>query len=164
MPLTTYTAGEVLTAASLNANLVFAAANGKIIQVVQGTTSTTVSSSVATFVDTGLTATITPTTATSKILVWVNHAVNLRTSANIGNGLNVKLFRGATELQFNRGIGVSNTSADLYFTTGFLKLDSPATTSATTYKTTFANETAAASVSVQALSKESNIILMEVLA
>ena len=27
MPLTTYTAGEVLTAASLNANLVFAAAN-----------------------------------------------------------------------------------------------------------------------------------------
>ena len=36
MPLTTYTSGEVLTAASLNANFTFAAANptGKVIQIV----------------------------------------------------------------------------------------------------------------------------------
>jgi hypothetical protein len=43
MPLTTYTAGQVLTAASLNANLVFAAANGMTLITAQ-TIGTTVSS------------------------------------------------------------------------------------------------------------------------
>ena len=37
MPLTTYTAGEVLTAASLNANLSFAAANGGLVLVATAT-------------------------------------------------------------------------------------------------------------------------------
>jgi hypothetical protein len=164
MPLTTYTAGEILTAASLNANLVFAAASGKIVQVVQGTTSTTVSNSTTTFADTGLTATITPTLATSKILVMVVHGTNLKTSANINNGVNIKLFRGATQLAYNRGLGVSNSSIDMYLTTSFLVFDSPATTSATIYKTTFANESNTASVSVQALSGLSTIVLVEVLA
>jgi hypothetical protein len=164
MPLTSYTAGEVLTAASLNANLVFAAESGKIVQVIQGTTSTLVSNSTTAFADTGLTATITPTLATSKVLVMVVHGTNLKTSANSNNGLNIKLFRAATEIAFNRGLGVTNTTSDLYFTTSFLVFDSPATTSATIYKTTFANESNTASVSVQALSRLSTIVLMEVLA
>jgi hypothetical protein len=136
----------------------------KIVQMVSGSTSTTVSNSTTTFADTGLTATITPTLNTSKILVMVVHGTNLKTSANSGSGVNIKLFRGATQIAYNRGGGVMNVSADLYFTTSFLVDDNPATTSATTYKTTFANEVAAASVSVQALSGLSTIVLMEVLA
>ena len=44
MPLTTYTAGEVLTAASLNANFSFAATNGGLVLVKSQTIGTTVSS------------------------------------------------------------------------------------------------------------------------
>ena len=44
MPLTTYTAGEVLTAASLNANLSFASTNGGLVLVSSTTIGTTVSS------------------------------------------------------------------------------------------------------------------------
>jgi hypothetical protein len=44
MPLTTYTAGEVLTAASLNANFTFAAGNAGLVLVKTQTIGTTVSS------------------------------------------------------------------------------------------------------------------------
>ena len=44
MPLTTYTAGEVLTAASLNANLSFASTNGGLVLISTTTIGTTVSS------------------------------------------------------------------------------------------------------------------------
>ena len=44
MPLTTYTAGQVLTAASLNANLSFASTNGGLVLVKTQTIGTTVSS------------------------------------------------------------------------------------------------------------------------
>ena len=44
MPLTTYTAGEVLTAASLNANLSFASSNGGLVCVQAETAFTTASS------------------------------------------------------------------------------------------------------------------------
>jgi hypothetical protein len=44
MPLTTYTAGEVLTAASLNANLSFASTNGGLVLVSSTTVGTAVAS------------------------------------------------------------------------------------------------------------------------
>ena len=44
MPLTTYTAGQVLTAASLNANLSFASSNGGLVLISSTTIGTTVSS------------------------------------------------------------------------------------------------------------------------
>ena len=49
-----------------------APASGKVLQVVNATYSTYTSTSSSTFADTGLTATITPTSATSKILVNVS--------------------------------------------------------------------------------------------
>jgi len=136
----------------------------KVLQVINGTTSTTVSNSTTTFADTGLTATITPTLSTSKILVMAVHGTCLKTSASSNNGVNIKLFRDATQLAYNRGLGVTNTSSDLYLTTSFLVYDAPASTSALVYKTTFANESATASVSVQALSGLSSLVLMEIAA
>ena len=56
------------------------AEGGKVLQVVSGTTSTSASSSTSTFVDTGLTATITPASSTSKIMVIVSHPVNSKSS------------------------------------------------------------------------------------
>ena len=146
----------------------FVAANmpaGSVLQVVQASTSTEVSSSTTTYVDTGLTATITPTSATSKILVMVSQAC-AKASTTAGNATNLKLFRDATDL----GVVVfkapfSPTSLTLYGISSFEFLDSPATTSATTYKTQFANIQNAASVSVQPENAgRSTIILMEIAA
>lgn len=153
-----FTAGQVLTALQMN-DLRGAF---RILQVVTATYSTETSSSVGTFADTGLTATITPKFTSSKILVFANHAGCAKGSGNINNTLNLKLFRGATELAFNNSIGANNSTVEMIFSTSILHMDSPATTSATTYKTQFANFGAAASCSVQRASTPSTILLMEV--
>ena len=137
----------------------------KVLQVVSGSTSTQASSSVTTYADTNLTATITPTSATSKVLVVVTQTGLVKTSGNANNGINLKLLRGATDIQrFGAVIGFTGTASSLYpGNAGTQFLDSPATTSATTYKTQFANDTAAAAVRVQDGGvSESTIILYEI--
>ena len=156
-----FTVGQVLTSAQQNA----LRGAFRILQVVSGSTSTQASSSVATFADTGLTATITPSSATSKVLVVVSQNGCVKTSGNLNNAMNLKLLRGATDIQsFGIDVGYTNSASSLYMgcvSTQFL--DSPATTSATTYKTQFANDVAAAAVRVQDASLvESTIILYEV--
>jgi len=153
-----FTAGQVLTATQMNA----LRGAFRILQVVTARTTTAVSSSTGTYADTGLTATITPSSASSKILVYAHHAGSQKTAGNVNNCLNLKLFRGATELSFNNSIGAQSAAGDLLFTTSILHMDSPATTSATTYKTTFANFGSAASVTVQIVQIPSTILLMEV--
>jgi hypothetical protein len=154
----TFVSGNTLTAAQLNDMR----GAFRILQVVSATTTTSTSSSVGTFADTTLTATITPTSASSKVLVFANHAGSQKTAGNVNNCLNLKLFRGATELAFNNSIGAQSAAGDLLFSTSFLHMDSPATTSATTYKTTFANFGSAASVTVQVVQIPSTIVLLEV--
>ena len=61
--------GQVLTVAGGVPSWATPATGGKVLQVVSATTSTPVSNNTVTPADTGLTATITPTLATSKILV-----------------------------------------------------------------------------------------------
>jgi len=156
-----FTAGQVLTAAQQNA----LRGAFRVLQVVSGSTSTQASSSVTTYADTNLTATITPTSATSKVLVVVTQNGLVKTSGNANNAINLKLLRGVTDIQrFANSMGFTNSALSLYTgsaTTQFL--DSPATTSATTYKTQFANDTAAAAVRVQDGSvSESTIILYEI--
>jgi hypothetical protein len=153
-----FVSGNVLTAAQMN-DLRGAF---RILQVVTATTSTPVSSSVGTFADTGLTATITPTSTTSKILVFANHAGCAKGGGNANNTLNLKLFRGATEVVFNNSIGANNSTVEMIFSTSILYMDSPATTSATTYKTQFANFGSAASCTVQRADTPSTIVLLEV--
>jgi hypothetical protein len=134
---------------------------GKVIQVVNATYSTSTSSSVNTYADTGLTATITPLFSTSKILVIVNQ-MGVRkindTSVNFNlsrNGSNINDF-----VTFVAGTS-STTEMDVGSCV-FTYLDNPATTSATTYKTQFLSRSAIASVSVQYLSAVSTITLMEI--
>jgi hypothetical protein len=143
-----------------------AAGGGKVLQVIHASTSTEVSSSTTTFATTGLTATITPTLSTSKILVLVSqNGVMVDTTAN--NALKFQLVRGATVLtsisdkqNYNSGSYFLNSSLS------FNWLDSPATTSATTYKTEFARYYSSGTVYVQnyniANTAVSSIILMEI--
>jgi hypothetical protein len=137
--------------------------NLRIKQIVQGTTSTLVTSSTSTFVDTGLTATITPTNASNKIIVLANTGVMYKAAGNVQNSFGHRLLRGATVISAQFGAGYTGTSVDLYFPGHSIMIfDSPTTTSATTYKTQFSSQFNAASVGVNPSGSTSHIILIEV--
>jgi hypothetical protein len=144
------TNGHTLVADSSTATgLAWAAAagGGKVLQVVVGTSTTSVSNSTNTYADTGLSATITPATTGSRILILVDHGTVYKSSDNAQNQINFKLFRGATEIKFSNW-GWTNTSMNLKGYSGDIMVDSPSSTSALTYKTQFRNENNTAEVIV----------------
>jgi hypothetical protein len=131
-------------------------------QVISASTVTSTSSSVNTLADTTLTATITPSSTSSKILVIVNQADVAKSSVNAANAVTLTLLRGATSLvQFATSLLYSNTNVELRGATGTVWLDSPNTTAATTYKTQFSNNINGGSVSVQTGGARSTILLVE---
>jgi hypothetical protein len=139
--------------------------SGSVLQVVQAETSTEVSNSTNTFADTGLTATITPKFATSKILVLVNHSTNQKSNANADNSMSLRIVRGSTTIStFAQFLGYTNSSLLVYFSASYSYLDSPATTSATTYKTQFASSFGSAAVRVCSNSTPASITLLEIAA
>ena len=114
-------------------------------------------------VDTGLTATITPQATSSKVLVVVHQNGGDKSVGNAANAINLDLYRGATLVQNITGsAGYTGTLLNIRVATiSTMYLDSPATTSATTYKTMLFNDVAAGSVSVQLIGT-STITLFEV--
>jgi hypothetical protein len=140
---------------------------GSVLQVVQATTSTevTTSNSTSSYVDTGLTASITPTSASSKVLVFLNHGTITKSSGSANNRIFLHLLRGASVISlFGNGVNYTATALQVRSSASFAYLDSPATTSSTTYKTQFANGDAGAEVQVQTNGSMSSIILMEIAA
>ena len=159
--------GTVLTAdASTATGLKWAAAagGGKVLQVIYGSTGTQVSNSTSTYADTGLTATITPSSSSSKVLIFVSQ--NGVSSTVNGNGAQIRLLRGATQiLHFSGALGTLGGSTERRdVASSCAYLDSPATTSATTDKTQFASRTNSATVQVQVTGNDdfSTMILMEI--
>jgi hypothetical protein len=144
------------------------ASAGQVLQVINAITATQVSSSSATFVDTGLTATITPKFSTSKILVLVSQNGLQKTNGSADNCIDLRLLRGATNLlspNFGGALSESNAAQTNVTCASICYLDSPATTSATTYKTQFASRNNTASVTVQyANISNSTITLLEIAA
>jgi hypothetical protein len=162
------TNGQILTADSTAATglkwATAAGGGGKVLQVVMGSTSTTAASSSSSYIDTGLTATITPTLATSKVLVLVDQNGVEKTAGSSGNGVELRLYRGATDIGLI-GAGSLYTNTALIFSStnlGISVLDTPATTSATTYKTQFRNRGSFSQVAVQGGNELSTIILLEI--
>lgn len=138
---------------------------GKILQVVQATYSTEVGSASATYADTGLTASITPSSSSNKVLVMISHGTNHKSAASAANRIELKLFRGSTELaQWGNSLNYTNTTIVLNGSTSFSYLDSPSTASSITYKTQFASGGGTSAVYVQANNSMSSIILLEVAA
>ena len=127
-----------------------AGVGGKVLQVVTGTTSTKVESSSSTYVDTGLSVTITPSSASNKILIVCTQAECFKSNQNSSNGIDIRLLRDATEILdvVDRGL-LTSTSIELISNISFNHLDSPSTTSAITYKTQFHNFTSVLRVAVQ---------------
>jgi len=112
------------------------AGGGKVLQVVQGTTTTTTSVTSSSFTDTTLTATITPTLNTSKILAMTFQPyLTFITGASMQAEL--QLLRAATQIALSPIAILAATSGgevNLGGNVNMSYLDSPATTSATTYK------------------------------
>jgi hypothetical protein len=127
------TTGNVLTAAYMN-DLRGAF---RILQVVTGTTTTQTSTGSATYSDAGLSASITPQAATNKVLVMAQiNYYNVST-----NKTNFNLVRGSTQINETNPLGGDANNIDAGFM--LTLLDSPNTTSATTYKVQFKTNAAA---------------------
>lgn len=156
------TTGQILTVSGGVPAWASPAGGGKVLQVVNATISTTATSSSSTYADTGLTATITPTSASSKILVLVSQ--NGIQKAVQDTFVKLRLLRGASQiLEFEvQAANTGTTTTNEIGASGANYLDSPATTSATTYKTQFANGAAAGFVRVQNGVCSSSITLMEI--
>jgi hypothetical protein len=140
------------------------ATTGAILQVVSASTTTQISTTSATFTDTSLTATITPKSADNKILVLVSQQYQAGGVASSHAG-NIRLLRGATVIRSNTISIAAATVSSVTAMASILTLevlDSPATTSAVTYKTEI-NRTEG-QTQVQTGSNPSHIILLEVAA
>ena len=145
---------DAITAAKLPA--------GSVLQVVYSTISTAATSTTNAFADTGLAATITPTSSSSKILVIASVSGIGTDATNTYCQLN--LLRGATNiLSFVKLAGYTTNADRIYVgASASSMLDTPSTTSATTYKVQFANGAASGAVYVQSSAATSTITLMEI--
>lgn len=130
--------GTVLTSDSNEASgLKWAtpAAGGKVLQVVQDDLTTELSVTSTTYTDTGLTVNITPSSASSKILVMAAIQGVFKNSGDSGSGVHLKVLRDATYVTGSALNGYTGTSIiNQIGTVHFTYLDSPATTSQITYK------------------------------
>lgn len=132
---------QVLTADSSTATgLKWAtpAAGGKVLQVVEGTLTGPINSSSATYADTGLTVSITPSATSSKVLVFatLNGCEKRTTDTSLG----VKLLRGATQISKSSSGYTGSVVRNNHGAVTLMTLDSPSTTSSTTYKVQYASE------------------------
>lgn len=144
--------------------------NGSVLQVVTATHSTETDNSTTTYSNTGLTATITPKSTSSKVLIIVHHPICRKNETNSGNSLNMQIHRDIAGAGYSSIVQVAtqagHTATALVNVFGISSsyFDSPASTSAITYKTMFANNVASSVVTVQRNAVPSTITLMEIAA
>jgi hypothetical protein len=109
-----------------------------ILQVVSATHSTEVTVASTTYADTGLTATITPSAASSKVLVLVSQQLIAQVNATTDISGRLKIVRDSTDVETFARFAYHRATAAVLQGGGNLfaqVLDSPNTTSAVTYKT-----------------------------
>ena len=135
---------------------------GKVLQVVNAIDTGSPTSSSTTYVDTGLTASITPSSTSSKVLV----IVSLDGTVQGGDtSINYRCYRDSTEIGgtiIGRKIGDSNNSDGTPAAFSFTVLDTPSSTSSLTYKTQFSNANATNIARMNNGYGSSTITLMEI--
>jgi len=159
--------GTVLTTGSSGQSIPKAALpTGSVLQVVTSTSTSNNSTSGGVYADTGLTASITPTSSSSKILVLISATLGCSGyNAGLNGVANFQIVRGSTSIYvsvistYNYASGSGGISAVTPSALSYL--DSPATTSSTTYKLQYKN-TSGSSAYFNTDSGHSTITLLEI--
>jgi len=130
-----------------------------VLQVVSATTSTSVPTTSTSFVTTSFSASITPSSASSKILVQTLGGVFRIPSGVQGN---LTIYRNSTNLgDTNRGLQqVGGQTGQCDFPIGMGFLDSPSTTSSTTY--TIYIKASSSTVTFEVDAATCTLLLMEI--
>jgi len=113
---------------------------GHVLQVVSNEHSTTTGIGSATYVDSGITATITPSSASSKILVMVSISGRTYSNSNFDRIYFINVVRNSTQVHEVTTLTIAGVGATGYRVMpmkDIMYLDSPATTSSITYKIQF---------------------------
>ena len=132
---------------------------GSVVQVINATTTTATSTTSSSFVATLLTASITPRSASNKILVQVTGPIDSAATNSQANGT---IYRGATILSGAGGFtNIFSNSGRIIGSLAMTHLDSPATTSSTTY-TVYISGSAGATIIFPQGTNTASIILMEI--
>lgn len=162
-----YIRASTITVTNLNVSNITGLNLGKVRQVKYANASVETTTTSTGFSNTGLLVSITPTSATSTILIFVFQTVGavLTTAANAGQ-VSIQLMRGATKIN-----GPDPTSfftsiannAEIAFSWANVYQDNPATISSTTYQTQFARgpDSNAVTHKVQPHSALSTIVAVE---
>ena len=148
-----------------------AMATGSVVQTVFGSTTTRVINTDGNYMDSGVTATITPSSSSNKIMVIASMQWFLIREATETDG-NFKLLRGSTAISTHTGavhLEADTTGQSRIISEGgytIQVLDSPSTTSATTYKVQIATNRTDnnAKMEVSRADAPSCITLLEVVA
>ena len=140
---------------------------GSIVQTVSGSKSTLVNVASTSFADTGLTANITPSATSSKILILLSCTFHVESSQADAGG-NIRLVRDSTTIDNSDNQRAAylyvNNAGSLQLNMVYSQhiLDSPSTTSQITYKTQSRMHYGTHVIKTQSGSKPSYITLIEV--
>ena len=139
---------------------------GSVLQVVAMTTTTqTSTTSISTYSNTAMTANITPSSSSNKILIFYSAPIR-KNSGNAATGAQLRIARdSSTYFGQQRYVGWNNNSsmygqetASLYY------LDSPSTTSQVNYTIQIASSVDGQNVNVGHDNSEQSLVLMEIAA
>ena len=134
---------------------------GSVLQVVSTQSqSAEISTSSVSYVTTGISASITPTSATSKILILLSCTLDNQAS---GRQMVITFYKGATDLASTRGTNQLYSDGGRVQASGScMYLDSPATTSSTTYTVYFRSTTGGNTVKFANDNTMTSFTLMEI--
>ena len=133
---TSYINSGAVTAAKMASSGAWAPA-GTVVQVVSNTTNVQVSTSSTSFVSATLAVSITPASSSNKVFV----IVTTQTQGSTTNSMYYSIYRGATNLGGTLGMVVFSNGNGNSFPFTMSYLDSPSSTSSTTYTVYFRTNT-----------------------
>jgi hypothetical protein len=139
------------------------ATTGGVLQVVRSGTGSELTTSSSTFVDTNLTATITPKSISSQILIFISQNGLRKTSESADNSINLRLvLPNASTQTFGALHMLTGSSSTLIGASSYSSIYTPNSLSAQTFKTQIANFVNGASVTAQLFASTSSMVLMEI--
>ena len=149
-----FTAGNVLTAAQMND----VRGAFRILQIVADSTTSAQTVSSGTYADTDLSIAITPQATSNKILAVFT---GISYSDATGTEGSFRIMRGSTSIAEINGLGY-NSAGNAIGSPLIVCLDSPSTTSSTTYKVQFKRFGGAGTIYLSPNSSYSSLTLLEV--